>query len=115
MVEDQRRFNRVKFPLSIRYRQVNVLADVWYTAKLVDLSAGGLRLLSAELLESGARLEFQIVLPIRQAPYFLSGLVIWEKSTDEGGSECGVEFINVTTEQRTELDWLVELLSRSKD
>lgn len=76
---------------------------------MADLSAGGLRLVGRQPLERGVLLELQIVLPIRQEPYFINGRVAWQRDmTDE--YEYGVAFLDVTPDKQVQLDELVQFM-----
>ena len=76
-----------------------------------DLSAGGLRLMTMEPIEVGMKLQFEISLTVRKDPFILLGRVVWERQVGKG-SECGVEFTDISPDVQMEIDRLVELVSR---
>lgn len=93
----------------MRYKRVGALMDLWHHAILTDLSAGGLRFATGELVDEGSELEFEIVLPIRKDPYLLMGRVVSEQ---EG--EYGVALLGVPPDKQVEVGELVEFLNRPK-
>ena len=113
--KDQRQFRRVSLPITLRFRPAGELMEMWSVGTLLDLSAGGLRFTSLKPIESGSRLEFQIVLPMRKEPYVLSAEILWEKGSPAGLLEYGGSFLDVNPGQQAELDDLVEFLTKSSE
>ena len=72
--EDQRRFIRIPARLMtfIRFPKTG---KVW-RALTVDVSAGGIRLVTDELLEPGTVLELELKLPDREAPVACTAEVV---------------------------------------
>lgn len=114
MESERRQYSRVQFPLPVRYRIAGELMSLWRTGDIVNLSAGGLRFTSTQLLESGTRLEFQIHLPVRQESYVVIGELVWVHESIRGTPEYGVAFIDVSPDKQTEIDELVRFLTRGQ-
>ncbi len=76
---------------------------------MADLSAGGLRLIGRQPLERGVHLELQILLPIRQEPYLMSGQTVWQREVADG-YEYGVAFLDMTPDKQVQLDELVQFM-----
>ena len=76
----------------------------------VNLSAVGMRFLSAKPLTSGCQIALSVLPPHALKAFLLVGRVAWGKQHLSGVSEYGVEFVNVTSEQRVQIDDLLTLL-----
>ena len=109
MGKERRGFGRARLDFSMRYKRVGALMDLWHRAALTDISAGGLRFATDELMDEGSKLEFEVILPIRKDPYLLIGRVVSEQ---EG--EYGVVLLDVPPDKQVEVDELVEFLNRPK-
>jgi hypothetical protein len=109
MSADQRQFQRAGVSMAIRYRPART-NGAWRPATLIDIGAGGLRFISPEFCESGAELEFEVVLPLRREAYLLMGAVLWERVIT-GGGEYGVAFAKMTVDQQAEIAQLVVFLN----
>jgi len=112
MGTERREFDRAPLQVPMRYRRASQLASLWHQATLTDLSAGGMRFTTDELLEVGAKLEFEVRLSIRQASFILRGFVASEQSLDATHTEYGVGFLDLAPNERVEVDELVWFLSQ---
>ena len=108
----QRQFQRADMSISMRFRPYRSLAELWRPGVILDLSAGGFRFSSEEILEEQTDLEFQVYLPIRKDPYRFDGKVMWMKPGAEGETVYGVSILRLTDMQQVELDRLVEFLNQ---
>lgn len=113
--DDRREFHRAGFQVAIAYKRIGALLETWQTGTMTDLSAGGLRFTTGDLIEQGAQLELKLVLPIRKDPYVLGGRVVSEQPADEGAIEYGVAFLDLKPDQQAEVDELVRFLNRSQE
>lgn len=111
MGQEQRRFPRIPQPFEVQYR-VGEVGLGWDTAITVNLSAVGVRLRSDRPIDQGSQIELQITLPNTPEPLHLLGLVVWSQMQSPHVTETGVEFLDVTLEQQTQIDQLVQFLSR---
>ena len=111
MRKESRKFPRVPGSFETKYRVCGDFTQSWHLAKTLDLSAVGIRLLADQLLEGNMTLEIQITLPSLYNPLFLNARVVWVKTAAPDMTECGVEFSDVSTEQKAQIDALVAFLS----
>lgn len=108
MDNERRQFGRIALPLDIEYQPRDLLKRRG-VAKMVDLSAGGMRLECPERVQVDSQLELQLRLPTRGKPYVFVGRVVWEQPLAEG-SRCGVQFIDVSIDIQADIDQLVQLM-----
>ena len=83
---ERRKYDRASFQVPVKFRRAGSLMELWHQGILVDLSAGGLRFMTPELLDLETRLEFQLLLPTQGASSVLLGTVVSEKQTNTGDS-----------------------------
>ena len=109
--DNRRRDRRVSVPVSITYQIVGRdVKDVWYSGVLANLAAGGLRFTCDRMIGEGDALAFRLILPTREEPYYVNGVVMWATPLT-GGVDCGVAFTNLSPDAQFELDELVEFLN----
>ena len=113
MTRERRQFPRILKPFDIQYRRYGVLDDYWHAATTSNLSAGGIRFRSDELLPVSTVLEIQIVLPGLSETQVLRSRVLWHQIQAPSVTEYGVEFLDVTSAQQVQIDRLVQFLKRS--
>ena len=113
MARERRRFARVALPFDAHYRLYGELTESWRTIRTLNLSAAGMRFLSADLIEKGSALEVEIMLPCLREPVKLRGRVVWSQTKAADVTENGAEFIDVTPEQGQQIDDLVKFLMKS--
>ena len=112
MRKERRQFRRVHHEIAVRYHTYG-WGESWKTATLLNLSAGGIRFRSDELLEPGSQIELQIALPNAAGVLTVHGRVIWSQSVAAQVHEHGVEFAEATPEQQERLDELVRFLFKA--
>ena len=110
MGEERRDFSRTPVPFDIRYHIYGELGESWRTMTTLNISAGGMRFRSDDVIEAGTQLEVQIALP--SAPLIVRGRVVWSRLLGSGVSENGVQFTDVTPEQLERIDELVRFLMK---
>lgn len=108
----RRQFDRASVPLPLRFRVLGGFSGMWLDGMMRDLSAAGMRLSSLHSVEQGAKLEFHLSLPDRVEPYTLYGEVLWVDASDPEEPSYGVMFTDVTEQQQSLLDDLVQFLKR---
>jgi len=65
-------------------------------ARLLDVSVGGMRVLSARKIELGSSVEGKFQVIPRVGPFFIKGRVNWGREKD-GEWEMGISFEKVST------------------
>ncbi|MBI4003906.1 MAG: PilZ domain-containing protein [Candidatus Omnitrophica bacterium] len=103
---EQRRFIRITSRLT-------AIVKIVKTGKIKraltrDVSAGGICVVTEEILEPGTALEVELKLPDREAPVRFLGEVAWSrpigptpKSYENPTEETGVKFISIDPNDRT--------------
>jgi uncharacterized protein (TIGR02266 family) len=107
---ERRDFGRVPVPFAIRYRIYGELGESWHEITTINISAGGMRFRTDDLLEVDSQLEVEISLPGSPTPLVVQGKVVWSQALGAGASENGVQFLNMTPQQREHIDSLVQFL-----
>ena len=111
---ERRRDPRALWPTTVTYRLLDIPDDLWRTATVGNLSAGGTRLRTAQTLTLGTRVELEVVLPDRAEPYHIRGEVVWVKASPKGVQEYGLTFVDLTPERQFDIDQLVQFLMRRR-
>jgi len=110
MKPERRRFPRIGESVKVQYRTSGQLGTTWHTATVVNFSAGGVRFRAEEQLERLTPVTVQIVFPGARTVMDLQGQIIWTEMQASGVVECGVEFLEVSTQQQAQIDQLVGFL-----
>jgi hypothetical protein len=114
MSAERRQFDRVGEAFEVKFRKRSQLGEVWKPATVLNLSAGGMRIQSPELLKTGQALELQLALPTLRGPLTLYAAVAWSQLLAAGVTEYGVAFAELSPDQQVAIDELVQfLLKRS--
>ena len=99
---ERRRFPRLSFRESLRFRGLFEPHQVFCGAMARDLSASGVRIHTAEFLPRETRLVVLLDLPGKIDPIRAIGQVLWvEQDHISGRFKCGLEFIEIMPEDRT--------------
>ncbi len=110
MTHERRQFSRVTQPFEARYRLVGELGASWLPCTTINLSAGGMRIRSAEALPVDGALELEISLPSAKERCTLQGRVLWNQMHASGVIESGIEFVRPAAVQQEQIDGLVRFL-----
>ena len=106
VVDDRRKYSRVRFP------KVRVQApgpEGWQDEFLQDLSPGGVFLVSPRTLPVGGEVDLRLLIPESDSPLDITALVTRiEQGSRDADSGMAVEFVEITDEQRSRLESLVE-------
>jgi len=111
-MRERRQFPRIPQVFQVQFRPFGQLMESWCEVIMRNLSAGGIRFRHAEPLDVGSILELQMQLPTDPQPLILQGRVVWSQLQASGASENGIEFLEVTPEQRARIDRMVQFLQR---
>jgi len=112
-MRENRRFIRFDIALKVTYC-VQKEPKFEKTGITSDMSAGGIRLLTEEKLETGSRVGLKIIIPEALNPAHLSGIVLW--SEEAGGVKkvsytAGIEFGSIEEDNKnTFLKFLCDLM-----
>ncbi len=110
--KERRRYQRLSWPVTIQIHPAGDLMAMWQDVSIVDVGAGGCRLMASERLEKGDRLELRMHLPTWQAASEVPVRVIWVRTVNRERYDVGVEFIDVTLEQQVRIDEWVRFLAQ---
>lgn|SRR5690242_17029346 len=104
MTEDRRHFRRLRAPALWR------VASVGSALQPVDVSLGGMRIFSDDLLKIGQRLEIELLVADGDALQFVTR-VVWIENLPEGGHaryDVGLEFLRLDDRVREHLQRLFQ-------
>lgn len=110
MTKERRSFPRVPQPFEARYRLTDEMGASWHAMTLVNISAGGVRFRTDQLIEQDTPLQIQVQLPGMREALVVSGHAVWSTLQASGVMEIGVEFLNVTPDQQLQIDNVVQFL-----
>lgn len=112
MGAERRQYGRVPLPFDAKYRHYGDLSTSWRTIRTINISAGGMRFRSADLMEFGAVLEMQITLPAIREALIIKARVVWSEPMASGVTENGAEFFDVEPTNQAVIDDLVKFLTK---
>jgi Tfp pilus assembly protein PilZ len=112
MGSEQRQFDRANSSFAVQCRRVAVPAELWQEALVVNFSAGGVGLQTGSAFGMGEQLEVEIRLPSAPAPLVVQGRVVRAEPPGAATFHYGLEFTDVTPDQRAEIDALVQFLRK---
>ena len=108
--KDQRRFPRADQVLEAHYRADGDPTPTWLMMSVQNISAGGLRFRAEDELDPGRLLRMKIALPGNPVPMEVRGRIVWKQMHAAGVTEHGLEFVDLTEQQRVHIDQLVQFL-----
>jgi hypothetical protein len=113
MSAQKRHVSRATQPFDAQYRLVGPGDDAWQPLTVLDVSTRGVRFEAEALLERHDRVDVRFTVPESTDPLVVSSRVIWSRSQHgRGVVETGVEFEDLSPDQRAQLDNLVGFLSK---
>ena len=112
MGADRRQYQRTPLPFEAKYRFSGDFTTAWRTVRTMNISAGGMRFRSADFIEEGAVLDVQVALPTRSEPLTIKARVVWSQAMGSGVTENGAEFFDVSPDEETKIDELVQFLAK---
>ncbi len=112
MGAERRHYQRVPLPFDAKYRLYGDLSTSWRTIRTMNISAGGMRFRSADLMEEGAVLDVQMVLPASPEPIVIKARVVWSQAMGSGVTENGAEFFDASLGEQEKIDRLVTFLTK---
>ena len=110
IAQERRRFPRLAHALDMRYRLAGGVGEPWCGVQTMNLSASGIRFRGDEALDQGAMLELQMTVPEMGPLLSLRGAVVWTQLQASGVNELGVQFLDLTPLQQSQIDRLVRFL-----
>ena len=110
MDRERRKDQRAVLRLPVRYRVLGASMDIWYTGTVENISAGGVNLMTEQVLEGQDEVELEVTLPSRKNPYLLKGQVVSAHSAPSDIFAYGVSFTDAGTSDRFEVESLVRFL-----
>jgi len=116
MASERRQHERVRLPTPLKYRVEGEPGAALHLGELLEIGGGGLRFAGDRPLEVGRRVEFEISLHNRAAPYRFTGqpVLVWARQSKAGICEYGIEFVQVTSTQQFEVEELVQFLAQGR-
>ena len=113
MSAEGRRHARTSTPFEAQYKLAGDLMETWKTITTLDLSAVGFRFKSHDLVDVGMKIAVKMRLPHETEAVELRGSIMWSRPGDGGSTENGVEFLDTTPTQASQIDELVMFLNKS--
>lgn len=102
-MREKRKFIRFEIALKVTYtiQKEPKMEKVGITK---DVSAGGIKLLTEERLETGKKVDLKMFIPEALNPAHLNGVVLWSRDNEEGKkpSYCaGIEFGRIEEDNKS--------------
>ena len=111
---EKRKYPRFSIDLPIEYSQIDTPAG--HSGRAANISEGGLLIYLPEKVEVGQHLKLKLFLTSLSGFRSIEVLaeVVWMDQRGEGSGDyrCGVRFINISSENLTELKEFVRNLSK---
>ena len=112
MGAERRQYQRTPLPFEAKYRFDGDFTTSWRTVRTINISAGGMRFRSADFIEEGTVLDVQMALPTSPESLAIKARVMWSQAMGSGVTENGAEFFNVSLDEQTKIDELVQFLAK---
>ena len=96
-MQEKRKFNRCKLD---QKSKLSTEANPDEQGLLVDVSAGGMKILLNHDVKLGSKLSGQFKISPHLGPFYIAGVVVWKKRAESGlasGWEVGIKFTKVNT------------------
>ena len=107
MGEERRRSPRIPQSFQVHCRARGGLSESWRPLRTLDISATGLRVRSEEPFELLSTMDVRLPMPDLGELLEVRGRVAWTKTLPSGMAEMGIEFVDVSPEQRAQLDEMI--------
>ncbi len=105
---ERRQFPRLSFHSPVQFRNVLKPQEPFSGSLSKDLSAGGLSITTDQFLPRDTRLVLLVSLPILLKPVRTIGRILWIKQRFGETYDCGVQFLEMNTEDRDAIAAYVE-------
>ena len=106
---ERRRFPRLPVNMGVDYKALDKKESDSITMDSKNISVGGIRIILLEKTEIGSLLELKFLLPESQKLISATGRVAWVEEFIVGDAkkarayEAGIEFINISEEDRNKI------------
>jgi len=107
-MKERRQFHRVAQTLEGRYRVSGEFTSAVKPMTLLNLGAGGVRFRGSELLEKHQMIEIEAAVPGLRGTLVVKGRVAWSAMRASGVAETGAEFMEISPDQRFQIDKIVQ-------
>ena len=109
-MNERRSFPRIPHAFDGQFRQAGVFTELWNPMSVMNLSANGVRFRTDLPLEAAMILDLKCHVPGLQRALEVQGRVVWTAMPAAGVIETGVEFLDLSQEQKSVIDRLVAFL-----
>ncbi len=109
-MSERRSFPRVPHDFNGQFRQAGVFTELWNPMSVMNLSASGMRFRTDLPLEAAMVLDLKFQIPGLEGALNSQGRVVWTAMPAAGIIEAGVEFLDLSLEQKAAIDRMVEFL-----
>ena len=109
---ERRRRPRMAQPFHATYQLLPAQTSTRHSLSPINFSAAGMRFLSPKPLAPGCQIDLSILPPNALKAFSVVGRVVWSKEHPSGASEHGMEFVDLTAAQRTQIQSLIALLTQ---
>lgn len=97
-MQEKRKASRLQEPIEVRQKAEDAVD--FEVTQAENISAGGLRITTANRLDIGSKLNIEVNIPRSLRPYYAQGEVVWlqqTKSAEDKKFDMGVKFLRIIT------------------
>ena len=110
LMQEKRKYKRKKITIDVDY---DISKDQkWFDSTSLDISAGGMCLVSREPLQVDSSVKLKFIIPDSDKPLFVTGVVIWNekflKKNNNTSYYNGIKFTRIDAEDRAFINKYVE-------
>lgn len=118
-MKEKRKFRRLRHSFDIRYRRED---NTIFTAKCVDMSSGGVRIISDKNINAGDTLDMELSFDSRFLPLKVKGKDMWQRPFIDRGSiqngqdkiESGIQFLDIDNNSRNRIYNFITNIERER-
>ncbi|MCK4993542.1 MAG: PilZ domain-containing protein [Candidatus Omnitrophica bacterium] len=103
-MQNKRDSSRFQEPIALRHRAQD--AETVEVSEVKNISAGGLRITTANRLDIGSKLNMEVNVPKSLRPYYAQGEVVWLKEAEDSRDkkfDMGVKFLRIISKNDLEV------------
>ncbi len=118
-MREHRKYRRFRYSFNIRCQDENGAA---FIVKCVDMSSGGIRIISDKGINTGDTLDIELNFDSRFLPLRVKGKDVWQRPFIERGSvqnerdkiESGIQFLDIDNPSRSRIYNFIAKVEREK-
>lgn len=118
-MREQRKYRRLRYSFYIKCQNGD---KVIFTARCVDMSSGGIRIISDKTINPGDTLDMELDFDSRFSPLNVKGRYVWQRSfagrnfiqKGENKIEAGIQFLDIDNSSKNRIYNFITKVERER-